>query len=75
MIDQVGGVADLGTRRIRTIGEPRIRIQEDPVRIIRAVKFAARLGFGIDPVTEAAIMEFRGMIAECSVARVLEEIS
>ncbi|PIY48752.1 MAG: hypothetical protein COZ05_02245 [Armatimonadetes bacterium CG_4_10_14_3_um_filter_59_10] len=74
VIDHVDGLTDLKARRIRTIGDPRVRIQEDPVRTIRAVKFATRLGFHIDPVTERAMVEFRGLLAKCSVARVLEEI-
>jgi poly(A) polymerase len=73
VIDHIGGLKDLKARRIRTIGDPRTRIPEDPVRIIRAVKFATRLGFTIEPATEAAMVEFRGLIAKCSVARVLEE--
>jgi poly(A) polymerase len=48
LIDYVGGLADLNERMIRTIGDPDIRFREDPVRMIRAVKFAARLDFGID---------------------------
>lgn len=74
VLDHVGGLADLQRRRVRTIGDPRVRIPEDPVRIMRAVKFAARLDFELDPATEAAMVEYRGMIAQCSVARVLEEI-
>lgn len=74
VIDYVGGVEDLRARRVRTIGDPRVRLQEDPVRIIRAIKFAARLGFTIDPATETAMIEFRDLIAQCSVARVLEEV-
>ncbi len=74
VIDHVAGVEDLRGRRIRTIGDPRIRFQEDPVRILRAVKFAARLGFSIEDGTESAMMEYRGLIAHCSPARVLEEI-
>lgn len=74
VIDHVNGLDDLRGQRIRTIGDPRIRFQEDPVRILRAVKFAARLGFSIEDATESAMMEFRALIAECSPARVLEEI-
>jgi poly(A) polymerase len=74
VIDHVGGLDDLRAHRVRTIGDPRVRLQEDPVRIIRAIKFAARLEIDIDPATEAAMVEFRGLIAQCSVARVLEEI-
>jgi poly(A) polymerase len=74
VIDYVEGLADLRAGRVRTIGDPRIRVQEDPVRIIRAIKFAARLDFMLDPATEEAMIEFRGLIARCSAARVLEEI-
>jgi poly(A) polymerase len=74
IIDYVGGQADLQTCTIRTIGDPRIRFQEDPVRILRAIKFAARLSFQIEPQTLAALVEFRGLITQCSSARVLEEI-
>jgi poly(A) polymerase len=74
VIDYVGGLPDVRRRCIRTIGDPRIRFQEDPVRILRAVKFAARLGFSIDPATEAAMVEFRGLLTRCSPARVLEEV-
>lgn len=46
VIDHVGGLADLDRKIIRCIGDPNIRFREDPVRMIRAVRFAARLGFG-----------------------------
>ncbi len=74
VIDYVGGVADVEKRVIQTIGDPKIRLQEDPVRIIRALKFSARLDLDISPTTKKAMVEFRGLIASCSVARVLEEI-
>ncbi len=74
VIDHVGGLEDVKRRLIRTIGEPRVRIQEDPVRILRAAKFAARLDLDIAPSTAKAMVEFRGLIASCSVARVLDQI-
>ena len=74
VIDRVGGLEDVERRLIRTIGDPRVRVQEDPVRILRAAKFAARLDLEIAPSTGQAMVEFRGLIASCSVARVLEEI-
>ncbi len=74
IIDHVDGLTDLNNRLVRTIGDPCIRIQEDPVRIIRAIKFAVRLNFAIDPATLDAIIEFRGRLGLCSMARVLEEI-
>jgi poly(A) polymerase len=59
---------------VRTIGDPDIRFREDPVRILRAIKFAARLDFEIDPATYAAILTHKGEIAKCAPPRVLEEI-
>lgn len=55
VIDYVGGRADLSQRLIRAIGDPRLRIGEDKLRMLRAVRFAAALGFAIDPATAAAI--------------------
>jgi poly(A) polymerase len=74
VLDWVGGLDDLRARRVRTIGDPQVRLSEDPVRILRVVKFAVRLGLTIDPATEEAILAHRGLIERCSVARVLEEI-
>jgi len=74
VIDWVDGMADLRARCVRTIGDPDVRMQEDPVRILRAVKFAARLGLEIDPATRDACVRHAALIARCSVARVLEEI-
>lgn len=55
VIDYVGGRADLSQRLIRAIGDPGLRIGEDKLRMLRAVRFAAALGFAIDPATAAAI--------------------
>jgi poly(A) polymerase len=74
VIDYVGGIEDLHRRTIRSIGDPDERIQEDPVRILRAVKFAARLGFDIDPPLWAAMVRNAADIHKCAKARVLEEI-
>lgn len=74
VIDHVGGLADLERRVVRTIGDPDIRFREDPVRMLRAVKFAARLDFEIEPVTLAALVRHRGEIAKCAPPRVLEEL-
>ncbi|HWU90725.1 MAG TPA: polynucleotide adenylyltransferase PcnB, partial [Kofleriaceae bacterium] len=74
VIDHVGGLADLEAKLIRTIGDPDIRFQEDPVRILRAVKFAARLDFGFEPATWRALLRWRGEISKCSPPRLLEEI-
>ncbi|MCA9667035.1 MAG: polynucleotide adenylyltransferase PcnB [Myxococcales bacterium] len=74
VIDTVGGLEDLRAGLVRTIGDPDIRFQEDPVRILRAIKFATRLDMTIEPETLRALVAHRGLIARCSVARVLEEI-
>ncbi len=74
VIDHVGGLRDLDARLIRTIGEPGIRFQEDPVRMLRAIKFAARLGFDIEETTLAALIEHRGEINKCAPPRVIEEV-
>jgi len=73
VIDHVNGLADLEARLVRTIGDPDIRLREDPVRILRAVKFAARLDLTIEPETYRRMMEHKGEIAKCAQARVSEE--
>jgi poly(A) polymerase len=74
IVDFVDGMADLDARLIRTIGDPATRFREDPVRMIRAVKFAARLDFQFEEATYAALLEVAPDIVKCSKARVLEEI-
>lgn len=74
VIDYVGGLADLDARMVRTIGDPDVRFQEDPVRILRAIKFAARLDFDIEPATLAALLRQRAEIRKCAAPRVIEEI-
>ncbi|HEV2169565.1 MAG TPA: polynucleotide adenylyltransferase PcnB, partial [Candidatus Binatus sp.] len=73
VIDYAGGVDDLEARLIRTIGDPELRMREDPVRMMRAVRFAAKLGFEIEPATRAAIGRHRGDLAKASVPRLVEE--
>jgi poly(A) polymerase len=73
VIDYVSGTADLEARLVRTIGDPDIRFREDPVRILRAVKFAARCDLAIEPETYRRMMEHRLEIAKCAQARVSEE--
>ena len=58
---------------VRTIGDPDIRFREDPIRILRAVKFAARCDLTIEPETYRRMMEHRDEIAKCAQARVSEE--
>jgi len=74
VIDYVGGLEDLQAGVIRAIGEASVRMQEDPVRILRAIKFAARFGYRLDPATEAAMREHVGDLHKASRFRVTEEI-
>src|SRR5262245_6751553 len=74
VIDYVEALPDLERRTVRTIGEPDIRFREDPVRILRAIKFAARLDFAVEPETYRAILTHRSEIEKCAAPRVLEEI-
>jgi tRNA nucleotidyltransferase/poly(A) polymerase len=59
---------------VRTIGDPRVRFQEDPVRMLRAIKFAARFGYHLDEETDEAMRELSAEILKASRFRVTEEI-
>lgn len=74
LIDYVGGAEDLQRGIIRTIGDPNLRFEEDPVRMIRAIKFCARLGFKMDRATWEGIVAHSQAIANASAPRVQEEI-
>ena len=73
IIDYVGGMADLEQKVIRTIGDPHDRFKQDPVRMIRTIRHAARTGFTIDAETYRAILEHRDEIRTCSPSRVRDE--
>ena len=73
IIDYVGGMADLGQQVIRTIGDPDERFQQDPVRMIRVIRHAARTGFSIDDQTYQAILQHRDEIKKCSPSRLRDE--
>ncbi|HEY0096482.1 MAG TPA: poly(A) polymerase, partial [Archangium sp.] len=73
VIDYVRGRRDLDERSIRTIGDPEIRMREDPVRILRAVRFAAKLGLDIESRTYAAMEGAVEDLPRCAPARLLEE--
>ena len=75
VLDFVDGKADIENKIIRTIGDPKIRFAEDPVRMIRAIKFATRLGFEIEATTREAIQELVGELVRCAPARLFEEIT
>jgi len=74
ILDWVGGMADIERRMVRTIGEPETRFREDPVRILRAIKFAARLDLGIDPDVYDAMVFTRATLARAARPRLFEEI-
>ncbi|MFH0909309.1 MAG: polynucleotide adenylyltransferase PcnB [bacterium] len=74
VIDYVGGMQDVKDRVIRSIGDPGRRYVEDPVRMIRAIRFAAALDFTMEPATYDAIVEKREHLANATPARMYEEI-
>ena len=73
IIDYVGGLDDLRAGVVRSIGDPEVRLREDPVRMLRAAALAARLDFTIDQPVLAAIRAHRHEIAQSSAPRLLEE--
>ncbi len=74
VIDYVGGLRDLEKKVLRCIGDPNIRFREDPVRMMRAVRFSARLGFRIHRDSEKAIGRHYGEIVHASHPRLFEEV-
>lgn len=74
ILDHVGGLADLEAGILRTIGDPEIRFAEDPVRILRAIKFATRLGFRIEDETWNALRGHVHELVRSAAPRVAEEI-
>ncbi|MEL7369345.1 MAG: polynucleotide adenylyltransferase PcnB, partial [Myxococcota bacterium] len=73
IIDHVGGMVDVRQRYLRMIGDPDIRLREDPVRILRAIRFTAKLQVRMDPELNDAIRRNRDEISKCAPARVMEE--
>lgn len=74
VIDYVGGLRDLKKKVIRTIGDPNIRMREDPVRMLRAIRFASRLGFTIERRTWNAMRRHHAEILKASPERLYEEV-
>lgn len=74
ILDFVGGLDDLEHRRLRFIGDAMVRLREDPVRLLRAVRFHAKLGFTLDPVIEQAIPDMAGPLQEIPPARLFDEV-
>jgi len=75
VLDYVGGRADLEAGIVRTIGRPHRRFAEDTLRMLRAVRFAARFGYAIDPATFSAIRELAPRIRQVSHERVRDELT
>jgi poly(A) polymerase len=75
ILDYVGGLADIERRIIRTIGSPGRRFAEDHLRMLRAIRFAANLGFEMDRATFAAVQENAPFIGRISAERIREELT
>jgi poly(A) polymerase len=71
--DYVGGAEDIASRTLRLIGDPETRYREDPVRMLRAVRFEAKLGFHLDPATEAPLVPLRDLLSGVPSARLFDE--
>lgn len=74
VVDYHGGLADSRAKVLRMIGDPATRYREDPVRIIRIVRFAAKLGFALDPATEKPIREMVPLLANVPISRLFDEM-
>lgn len=75
IIDYTGGLKDIELKQIRMIGDPTTRYQEDPVRMLRAVRFAAKLHFSIEQETAAAIPTSKHLLTHVAGSRLFEEIA
>ncbi|MFK8067758.1 MAG: polynucleotide adenylyltransferase PcnB [Gammaproteobacteria bacterium] len=75
IVDYVGGVEDVKAGRIKFIGDPEERYREDPVRMLRAIRFAAKLDFTIDRATEKPISELTYLLDDIPTARLFEEVN
>ncbi|WAC75441.1 polynucleotide adenylyltransferase PcnB [Roseateles sp. SL47] len=74
VVDYHGGLADSRKKVLRMIGDPETRYREDPVRILRAVRFAAKLGFTIEPKTRAPIASMSALLANVPLSRMFDEM-
>jgi len=74
IIDQTGGVAHLRAKRLHIIGNANDRYKEDPVRMLRAVRFKCKLGFELDPDTESPIKKHADYLGDIPSARLFEEV-
>jgi len=74
VLDYVGGQADLTAKIIRAIGDPHDRVREDKLRMLRAVRFSATLGFSLDPTTADAVREMSAQLIVVSAERIAQEL-
>jgi len=74
VVDYTGGMADLNAGVLRLIGDPETRFREDPVRMLRAVRFVTKLGFRMHPDTERPITALAGLLADIPPARLFDEM-
>jgi len=74
IVDWIGGLDDLAAGVLRVIGEPVRRFEEDPVRMMRALEYAVRLGFTLEPATDAGIRASSGLIVEAAPPRLTYEL-
>ena len=69
LIDPFGGAADLAAKRLRCVGEPARRFSEDVLRVLRMARFAATMGFSVEPQTAAAALAKCGALTEVAIER------
>jgi poly(A) polymerase len=74
VVDHTGAMADIAEGQMRLIGDPQVRYREDPVRMLRAVRFAAKLGFRIEEASEAPIFELADLLFDIAPARLFDEV-
>ncbi|QDP40439.1 CCA tRNA nucleotidyltransferase [Radiobacillus deserti] len=74
LIDPFHGIEDLRSKSICTVRDPALRFQEDPLRIMRAVRFVSHLGFSIERNTKQAMEEYGSLLAKISIERVVQEL-
>src|SRR3569623_1380048 len=74
VVDYHDGFQDSKAKLLRMIGDPGLRYREDPVRIIRVLRFAAKMGYAIEPRTEAPIREMKSLLSNVPASRMFDEM-
>lgn len=75
IVDLVGGIDDINNKLIKAVGSPNERFKEDPLRIMRGLRFASKLGFNIEPKTEQAMIDNKGLLKNVSAERLQIEFN